>query len=116
LHQADNVSIHAALLCVWHLIASWPTTWESLLLHVAATEQRRTDPDSLFDRGLLIQLAAERVTGAKAARLLGIDVKTINNWVARGVLAPIGDPMVKGRRYLREDVLYLARQVHRAIG
>ena len=69
----------------------------------------------LFDRARLRDLAAERVTGAEAARLLGVDVKTINNWVARGIIAPIGDPTVKGRRYLRDDVLRLADQVRRHI-
>ncbi len=67
----------------------------------------------LFDRERLIALAAERVTGAEAARLLGVDVKTIGNWVARGFIVPIGDPTAKGRRYLRDDVLRLANRVRR---
>ncbi len=53
----------------------------------------------LFDRECLVQFAAGRVTGPEAARLLGVDVKTVNNWVARGLLAPLGDPTAKGRRY-----------------
>lgn len=44
LHHGDNTSVHAVLLCMWHLIVDWPTTWEASLLHVAATEQRRRDP------------------------------------------------------------------------
>jgi len=61
----------------------------------------------LFNRERLAALAAERVTGAEAARLLGVDVKTISNWVAQGFIAPIGDLTAKGRRYLRDDVLGL---------
>jgi len=67
----------------------------------------------LFDRMRLGELAAERVTGAEAARLLGVDVRTISNWAARGMIVPIGDPTAKGRRYLREDVLRLANRVRR---
>ncbi len=67
----------------------------------------------LFDRARLGELAAERMTGSEAARLLGVDVKTINNWMARGLIAPIGDPTAKGRRYLRDDVLRLANHVRR---
>jgi len=70
----------------------------------------------LFDRERLADLAAERVTGAEAARLLGVDVKTINNWVARGLIAPICDPAAKGRRYLRDDVLRLAGLARRRAG
>jgi len=69
----------------------------------------------LFDRVRLSKLAAERVTGAEAARLLGVDVKTIGNWVARGIIVPIGDPTAKGRRYLRDDVLRLEDRVRHRI-
>jgi len=70
----------------------------------------------LFDRVRLDEIVTRRVTGAEAARLLGINVKTINNWVARGNIVPTGDPTAKGRRYLRDDVLQLTKYVGRQRG
>jgi len=55
LHHGDNTSVHAAFLCMWRLVADWPTSWGDSLLHVAATEKRRLNPVN-FPHALLESL------------------------------------------------------------